>query len=60
MRTSSGSWWVTGSYHAVAGKPVDAQMACEVPIGKITGVKVTNSSGTMVLWSGSTSVPHWQ
>jgi hypothetical protein len=35
-------------------------MACEVPIGKITGVKVTNSSGTMVLWSGSTSVPHWQ
>jgi len=59
MRTASGSWWATGSYHAVSGKVVDAQMTCAVPLSQITGVRVTNSAGTTVLWSESASVPHW-
>jgi hypothetical protein len=57
MRTSSGSWWATGSIRAVPG--VDAQMTCGVPLSQITGVRVTNSSGATVLWSESASVPHW-
>jgi hypothetical protein len=59
MRTSSGSWWATGSYHEVARKPVDAQMTCAVPLSQITGVRVTNSKGATVLWSESASVPRW-
>jgi hypothetical protein len=38
---------------------VDAQMTCAVPLSQITGVRVTNSTGTTVLWSESASVPHW-
>lgn len=60
MRTSSGSWWVTGSYHEVAGEPVDATMACAVPLGQITGIKVTDASGATVLTSESASAPYWQ
>jgi Putative zinc-finger len=59
MRTASGSWWATGSYHEVAGKPVDAMMTCAVPLSQITGVRVTNAAGATVLWSESASVPRW-
>lgn len=59
MRTSSGSWWATGSYHASPGRPVDAQMTCAVPLSRITGVRVTNSRGATVLWSEAASVPRW-
>ena len=59
MRTSSGVWWETGSYSSVPGKTVDAQMACGVPLSRITGVRVTDANGVPVLWNKSASAPIW-
>lgn len=60
MRTNSGSWWVTGSYHEVAGTPVDANMSCAVPLSQIVGIRVTDASGATVLSSASASAPYRQ
>ncbi len=51
MRTGKGTWWVAGTYRSVAGQAVDATMACSVPMNRITGVRVIDSSGTVVLTS---------
>jgi hypothetical protein len=51
MRTGKGTWWVAGTYRSVAGETVDATMACSVPMNRITGLRVINSSGTVVLTS---------
>ena len=51
MRTGKGTWWVAGTYRSVAGETVDATMACSVPLNRITGLRVINSSGTVVLTS---------
>ena len=51
MRTAKGTWWVAGTYRSVAGQTVDATMSCAVPLAKITGLRVLNSAGTVVLTS---------
>ncbi|MGA2968463.1 MAG: zf-HC2 domain-containing protein [Acidimicrobiales bacterium] len=51
MRTATGTWWVAGTYRSVAGQAVDATMSCAVPLDKITGLRVLNSAGTIVLSS---------
>jgi hypothetical protein len=51
MRTGKGTWWVAGTYRSVAGETVDATMACSVPMNRITGLRVIDSSGTVVLTS---------
>ena len=60
MSTSSGTWWATGSIHLVKGEPLDTQMPCPVPLGQITGIRVTNAAGTPVLWSESAPSSHWR
>jgi hypothetical protein len=51
MSTSKGTWWVAGTYRSVAGQTVDATMSCAVPLAKITGLRVLNSAGKIVLSS---------
>jgi hypothetical protein len=51
MRTAKGTWWVAGTYRSVAGQTVDATMSCAVPLSRITGLRVLNSAGTVVLTS---------
>lgn len=51
MSTSKGTWWVAGTYRSVAGQAVDATMSCAVPLDKITGLRVLNSAGKIVLSS---------
>lgn len=51
MKTSAGTWWTAGTYRSVSGKPVDATMACAVSLSKITGIRVVNASGVIVLTS---------
>ena len=57
MRTSSGSWWVAGTYRATVGHTVNAVMACAAPMRQITGIRVTNAAGARVLDS-STGTGH--
>jgi hypothetical protein len=56
MRTAKGTWWVAGTYRSVAGQTVDATMSCAVPLDKITGLRVLNSAGTVVLTSWGNSL----
>jgi hypothetical protein len=51
MESSSGKWWVAGTYRAAKSRTVDAAMACALPLKSITGVRVTNASGTTILTS---------
>jgi len=51
MKTTKGTWWTAGTYRSVAGKPVNATMACAVALGRITGLRVVNGSGVTVLSS---------
>jgi hypothetical protein len=53
MRTADGTWWVAGTYRAVAGGAINATMACSVAVREITGVRVTSASGQLVLDSGN-------
>jgi hypothetical protein len=50
MRTSSGRWWVAGSYRTTGGSgTVDVQMSCAVQSNQITNVWVSDQSGRTVL-----------
>jgi hypothetical protein len=49
METASGRWWSAGTYLAAGGHPVDATMACAVKLQAITGIRVTNASGKVIL-----------
>jgi hypothetical protein len=50
MRTSSGHWWVAGSYRTVARTgPLEVQMTCAVQSNQITEVWVSDQSGHTVL-----------
>jgi predicted anti-sigma-YlaC factor YlaD len=51
MKTAKGTWWTAGTYHSVAGRPVNATMACAVSMHEITGIRVVNGSGVTVLSS---------
>ncbi len=51
METASGDWWVAGTYRAVSGREVDATMSCAVKLSQITGLRVVDSSGNVVLAS---------
>lgn len=51
MESSSGRWWVIGTYRAANGRTVDAAMACALPPGAITNIRVTNASGAQILAS---------
>jgi predicted anti-sigma-YlaC factor YlaD len=51
METANGYWWVAGTYRSVSGRAVDATMSCAVKLNKITGLRVTNSAGDVVLSS---------
>jgi predicted anti-sigma-YlaC factor YlaD len=53
MRTADGSWWVAGTYRAINGGAVVATMACSVAARDITGVRVMNAAGAVVLDSGT-------
>ena len=57
METSSGYWWVAGTYRSVSGHPVDATMSCAVKLSKITGLRVMDSSGDVVLSSYDANSP---
>jgi hypothetical protein len=48
VRTESGAWWQTGTYRTV-GDSLQINMACALPLSKIDGVWVRNSSGQVVL-----------
>jgi hypothetical protein len=51
MRTAKGTWWVAGTYRSNSSGPVNATMACAVALNEIDGLRVTNSSGAIVLSS---------
>jgi hypothetical protein len=51
METSSGRWWVAGTYRAAGTRSVKAVMACPLPLKEITGIRVTDASGTPILES---------
>ncbi|HEY8081012.1 MAG TPA: zf-HC2 domain-containing protein [Acidimicrobiales bacterium] len=58
MHTSYGAWWSTGSIAPTSRGVIVAQMTCAVPMGQITGVRITTASGATVLratWAGA----HW-
>jgi hypothetical protein len=48
VRTSSGSWWQTGTYKTV-GTSVRVTMACALKMSKITSVWIRQSTGKVVL-----------
>jgi len=50
MRTSSGTWWEAGTYHASEGHSVRVTMACAVPASAISQVWVRDAQGRDVLW----------
>jgi len=49
MRTRSGSWWEAGTYRSVAGRSVQVDLACALPMSEITSVWVRDSAGHFVL-----------
>ncbi|HEV3212699.1 MAG TPA: zf-HC2 domain-containing protein [Acidimicrobiales bacterium] len=59
MRTASGKWWTAGSYRTVAGHPVSAQMSCYVQLDRITGIRVTDTTGASVLWNVAARGTTW-
>jgi hypothetical protein len=61
MKTAKGTWWTAGTCRSVAGKPVNATMACAVSLHEITGIRVVNGSGVTVLSSyGNASAASYQ
>ncbi len=59
MRTATGSWWTAGSYRTVAGHAVVAQMSCYVQLARITGIRVTDDTGSAVLESVAAPGTRW-
>jgi anti-sigma factor RsiW len=57
METSSGYWWVAGTYRSVSGGPVDATMSCAIKMSQITGLRVVDGAGDVVLSSYNADVP---
>jgi Putative zinc-finger len=58
MRTSSGAWWTAGSFTApLRGTP--PSMACYVALDQITGIRVTDASGTAVLHDVAAPGTRW-
>ena len=51
-RTAGGSWWAAGSVNTAKGPIVGASMSCYVPLGRITGLRVTDAAGASVLVTG--------
>jgi len=51
MESSSGTWWVVGTYRAEKGRTVEADMACALQLRAIAGIRVTNASGRPILTS---------
>jgi predicted anti-sigma-YlaC factor YlaD len=49
MSTSSGTWWDSGTYRAVAGQTVHVTLACALNLHDIEYLDVRNSSGKVVL-----------
>jgi len=49
MRTTSGTWWPTGTYTTVAGHGVEVDMACALRSGQIASVWVRDAQGHTVL-----------
>jgi len=51
MRTDYGSQWVAGSYRSTTAGELKVTLACALPIQKISGITVTDTSGHVVLHS---------
>jgi hypothetical protein len=49
MRTSSGRWWVAGSYRTTSAGVTDAQLSCAVRPSEVNEVWVTDQQGRIVL-----------
>jgi len=49
MRSTGGSWWAAGTYRTVTAHEVQVDLACGVPLSKITTVWVRNKAGHTVL-----------
>jgi predicted anti-sigma-YlaC factor YlaD len=49
MRSTTGSWWGAGTYETVTGRPVQVDLACGVPLSKITTIWVRDKAGHTVL-----------
>jgi hypothetical protein len=49
MRTTGGSWWAAGTYRTVTGRSVQVDLACGVPLSKITSIWVRDKTGHTVL-----------
>jgi hypothetical protein len=49
MKSSTGSWWAAGTYETVTGHPVQVELACGVPLSKITTIWVRDKAGHTVL-----------
>jgi hypothetical protein len=49
MRSTTGSWWAAGTYRTVTGRTVRIDLACGVPVSKITSIWVRDKTGRTVL-----------
>jgi len=49
MRSTGGSWWAAGTYRTVTGRVVQVDLACGVPLSKITTIWVRDKAGHTVL-----------
>jgi hypothetical protein len=59
LRSSTGSWWAAGTYHADSGKSVTTQLSCAVPMRSVAGVEVLASDGRPVLSGGQLGRAPW-
>jgi predicted anti-sigma-YlaC factor YlaD len=57
-RATSGAWWTTGSITA-AGHAVTAHMTCYMGLTQITGIRVTDAHGRVVLESVARPGTSW-
>jgi hypothetical protein len=49
MRTSSGRWWVAGSYRTTSAGTTEVQLSCAARPNQVNEVWVTNQQGQIVL-----------
>lgn len=59
LRSSTGSWWAAGTYHADSAKAVTTQLSCAVPMRAVAGVEVLGADGRPVLRGGQLGQAGW-
>jgi hypothetical protein len=59
LRASGGAWWSAGTYEAVAGRTVTAELSCAVPMREVAGVEIVDAAGRPVLVGGMVGQLRW-